>query len=119
MCATTMRTERTSALPRTRRRVGRGQLALPSKARFAPSLGWAGCTTVTLWLRNPDFLLTRFLLLRQPCVGSLAFGRDRSSAEPRNQESRRYLDLTMLSGAVSLGAEVPTVPGPRRGVTPG
>jgi hypothetical protein len=25
---------------------------LPSKARFVPSLGWAGCTTVMLWLRK-------------------------------------------------------------------
>jgi hypothetical protein len=31
---------------------GRPQFVLPSKAKFVPSLGWAGCTTVMLWLRK-------------------------------------------------------------------
>jgi putative transposase len=32
--------------------VGRPQFVLPSKAKFVPSLGWAGCTTVMLSLRK-------------------------------------------------------------------
>jgi hypothetical protein len=47
-----MRIERISVSRKTRRRVGRPQFVQRSKAKFAPSLGSADCTIVTLWLRK-------------------------------------------------------------------